>query len=289
LKTKIVRILKEWRVKEEVIENIVDDVLKTLPTIEKLTKGAKIEDCVYWACRRKGIPVFYRPSRSYYKILQSLDGVPIGLPERYIPTICKRLHLDETVAKLATEILSEWPKLAVMGRAERTLAAAAVYLASRKLGLGISQQKIAREAAVTEVSMRNAIKSMKSLMIQKEEKAKLLEFLRNNPKATTADVIKAGYGHILQKLYGGKINRARSEAGIPARVGRRGLPLTTWEERKIKLLEFLKRNPQATVEDLIRAGHWVTLKKFYRGSINKAKIEIGIPIRKRGKEQSQTI
>jgi len=111
-----------------------------------------------------------------------------------------------------------------------------------------------------------------------ERKAKLLEYLRENPRATKRDVAKAGYESTLLKFYRGRINEAKTEAGVP--VERKKLSPSEWEEKKRKLLEFLRENPKATQKDVIRAGHGSAFWKFYGGRMNEARMEIGIQVRK---------
>jgi hypothetical protein len=115
----------------------------------------------------------------------------------------------------------------------------------------------------------------------KERKAKLLEYLRENPEASSLDLYKKGLGSPLWRLYKGKINEAKNEAGVPVRKKAR-LSSSEWEERKTRLLEYLKKNPGAEFKDLVEAGFRSTLKKLYQGRINEARIEAGLPVRKRG-------
>ncbi len=121
-----------------------------------------------------------------------------------------------------------------------------------------------------------------SLEEWEERKVRLLEYLKENPRATSKDVIKAGHASVLLKVYGGRINEAKAEAGVP-RGKKRKLTPSEWEERKRKLLEFLRENPEATRREASKAGHTGVLWKIYGGRINEAKAEAGVLVERKRK------
>lgn len=86
-------------------------------------------------------------------------GRPRKTPEDAVVRIAKALSLDENVVRLAQNIISELRKRTTLsGKHAETVGAGAVYIAASRLGHDIMKKKVAEAAAISAVSLRNAIR-----------------------------------------------------------------------------------------------------------------------------------
>ncbi|HLC87281.1 MAG TPA: sigma factor-like helix-turn-helix DNA-binding protein [Candidatus Nanoarchaeia archaeon] len=80
--------------------------------------------------------------------------------------------------------------------------------------------------------------------------------------------------HILRKFYGRRLNNAREELGIPKR-GYNSLHMQALNERKEKLKDYVRKNPEATSRDIAKFDQYGFLI-LYRRSMAKLREESGI-------------
>ncbi len=119
------------------------------------------------------------------------------------------------------------------------------------------------------------IRNVKQFLSLKERKQRVRSYLQGYPEANTEDVKGAGFGYDLWIAYRGRINDARRDAGIGIRNVKQFLSL---EERKQRVLSYLKEHPEATKEDAIGAGYGSDLQIAYRGRINDARRDAGVEL-----------
>jgi len=131
---------------------------------------------LYAACRRSGTPRTLREvaeaslvdkkdvARCYRLLLYELDiQMPIADPIIYISKIAERTGISGKTQGLAIQILREAKKKrAAAGKDPMGLAAAALYIACLQNDEKKTQKDIAEAAGVTEVTVRNRYKSLKT-------------------------------------------------------------------------------------------------------------------------------
>ncbi|MCK4634279.1 MAG: hypothetical protein KAT37_00215 [Candidatus Aenigmarchaeota archaeon] len=132
----------------------------------------------------------------------------------------------------------------------------------------------------------------------KEEEWKILEkdlhqYFIDNPRATKEDIKEAGHDRTLDKFYNYNITKAKKDAGVPDEYIRRA----KYSKKELKrmqkgLYQYLIDNPEATINDIEKAGHYPALDKFYGTKINEAKKDAGLPekyirFRKYSKEEEK--
>ncbi len=149
--------------------------------IEKhLTRGRSIDQlsaaALYAACRDLQIPRSLKDvaaagniskkdlSRSYRILVTQLDiRMPVEDPIRSVPKIGSAIGVSPQTMRRAQEILRMAEERGISaGKDPMGLAGAALYIASNLEGEGKSQPKVAKAAEVTEVTVRNLYKALKS-------------------------------------------------------------------------------------------------------------------------------
>ena len=132
---------------------------------------------VYAACRSSEVPRTLKEvaakaglrkkeiARSYRNILKALenDKMPIGDPTIYISKVASKLKLGPEIERETLKIINEAKsRKTTSGKDPMGLVAAAMYMATLKLGINsVTQKQIAEAANVTEVTVRNRFKGLK--------------------------------------------------------------------------------------------------------------------------------
>lgn len=131
---------------------------------------------LYAACRKSGTPRTLREiseaslvkkkdiARCYRLLLRELDiQMPVADPLTYISKIAEKTGISGKTQGLAIQILREAKKKrAAAGKDPMGLAAAALYIACLQNDEKKTQKAIAEAAGVTEVTVRNRYKSLKT-------------------------------------------------------------------------------------------------------------------------------
>ena len=131
---------------------------------------------LYAACRKSGTPRTLREiseaslvkkkdiARCYRLLLRELDiHMPVADPLTYISKIAEKTGISGKTQGLAIQILREAKKRrAAAGKDPMGLAAAALYIACLQNDEKKTQKDIAEAAGVTEVTVRNRYKSLKT-------------------------------------------------------------------------------------------------------------------------------
>jgi transcription initiation factor TFIIB len=152
---------------------------------KQLIRGRTIQcvvaACIYIACRQCGIIRSLEDvgnaanmmkkdlARNYRFLLSALrPSVPQTKASGYISRIVNSLTLSGDTERLAVRVLSQASNLKLTsGRGPGGIAAACVYISSSIMGERRTQGEIAKEAQVTEVTIRNRYKELaKRLNIQ---------------------------------------------------------------------------------------------------------------------------
>jgi transcription initiation factor TFIIB len=130
--------------------------------------------CLYMACRQCGVLRSLEEvadsinsskkdvGRNYRFLVKSLKtNVPHTDPQGYISRIVSKLMLSGETEILAKSLLYQATSMKLTGgRAPAGLAAACVYISTKITGDRRSQINIAKEAQVTEVTIRNRYKEL---------------------------------------------------------------------------------------------------------------------------------
>ncbi|KEQ57437.1 Transcription initiation factor IIB protein [Marine Group I thaumarchaeote SCGC RSA3] len=150
---------------------------------KKLIRGRSISALIaatlYAACRESGTPRNLNDISSainitrkslalcYRMIVKELDlKMPVVDSVQCIARIASKADLTEKTKRHAMKILKKAEQNQILaGKDPMGLAASALYLASLKMGEKNTQKKIALAAGVTEVTVRNRCKGLKSLDI----------------------------------------------------------------------------------------------------------------------------
>jgi transcription initiation factor TFIIB len=148
---------------------------------KKLVRGrsilALIAASLYAACRESGTPRTIKEvsdaidirrgdlAASYRMLLQELElKMPVVDSVQCIARIASQIGLSEKTKRYAMKILKKAEQdQSSSGKDPMGLAASALYLAGLKLGEKISQKQVAVASGVTEVTIRNRCKGLKSL------------------------------------------------------------------------------------------------------------------------------
>ena len=87
---------------------------------------------------------------------------PIQTALPFVAKICAQLGLSSIVEEFAAELLQEYgDKKFSAGKDPKGLAAAAIYIAARQLGIkNVTQANLAKAAQVSDVTVRNRYKEM---------------------------------------------------------------------------------------------------------------------------------
>lgn len=105
---------------------------------------------------------------------------------------------------------------------------------------------------------------------RKKQRRTLVNYLRTHPKAETKDIKRAGLAPVLVFHFRGNINEARKEAGVPEK---RHL---SKQERKIRILLYLRKHPEATITQIKRDGVYQDLTTGYKNLLGRARIDAGL-------------
>jgi len=150
---------------------------------KKLIRGrsisALIAAALYAACRESGTPRTIKEvsseinirrrdvAVSYRMLLRELDmKMPVVDSVQCIARIASRAGMSEKTKRHAIKILKKAEESqSLAGKDPMGLAASSLYLASLKTGEKISQKQVALASGVTEVTIRNRCKGLKSLAI----------------------------------------------------------------------------------------------------------------------------
>ena len=148
---------------------------------KKLVRGRSIQSLIaaslYAACRESGIPRTLNEvsdsgnirrkelSVCYRLLLKELDlRMPVTDSVSCIAKIASTTKLSEKTKRYATKILKKAETQQMMaGKDPMGMAASALYLASLETKNNITQRVMAEASGVTEVTIRNRCKSLKSL------------------------------------------------------------------------------------------------------------------------------
>lgn len=105
-------------------------------------------------------------SRTYNCIIRLLKiSIPIASPKNYISRLCGQLHLNGETQKKVRELLQEaTDKGLICGRSPLAIVGALIYIASIITQQRRTQAEIALVANVTEVTIRNRYKELKSVL-----------------------------------------------------------------------------------------------------------------------------
>ncbi|MFQ5970287.1 MAG: transcription initiation factor IIB family protein [Nitrososphaerales archaeon] len=151
-----------------------------------LVRGRSISSvlvaALYLACRMARIPRSVKEicdaanlrkrelTRTYRLIVNALDlKMPVQDVKSYLPCIANNLGLEVRVERKAFQIINRARRKNILGGKDlRGIAASALYLASCLGKQTIPQKKIADEAGITEVTIRNSLKTMKQVLRKRE-------------------------------------------------------------------------------------------------------------------------
>jgi transcription initiation factor TFIIB len=105
-------------------------------------------------------------SRTFNCMVRLLKiSIPITTPQNYIPRLCGELGLNGEVQKTVKELLTEaTDKGLVYGRSPVAIVGALIYIASMLTHQKRTQAEIANVANVTEVTIRNRYKELKTVL-----------------------------------------------------------------------------------------------------------------------------
>lgn len=135
---------------------------------------------VYAACRSSEVPRTLKEvaakaglkkkevARAYRNVLRALENekMPITDPTLYVTKVTSKLNLGPEVERETIKILNEArAKKATSGKDPMGLVAAAIYLATLRMGINtVTQKQIAEASNVTEVTVRNRFKGLKEAL-----------------------------------------------------------------------------------------------------------------------------
>jgi transcription initiation factor TFIIB len=145
---------------------------------KKLIRGRTIQSvvvaCVYMSCRQCGVIRTLKDianivnitkkeaARNYRFLLKELKtNIPSPKPSGYISSLVSKLGLRGDTEQLALGVLSiASDQKFTIGRSPGGMAAACIYISCQLTGEALTQAKIAKEAQVTEVTIRNRYKEL---------------------------------------------------------------------------------------------------------------------------------
>jgi transcription initiation factor TFIIB len=159
---------------------IKDEALNIFKKIRKIKKRLPIKATVvaslYAACKTYGMP------RTLDEIIDSCNKKDVWRvykyiltnkvvknnfmdPEVYLSRICSSVGADEEVFKKSLEIVKRTKEHGLLnGRVPYKFAAAVVYYSALMLGRKLSQSKIAKNTHVSEVTIRNIVRKISSVV-----------------------------------------------------------------------------------------------------------------------------
>ena len=179
--SELIKMKEKLSISDAIVEKAAYIYRKALE--KKLVRGRSISALIaatlYAACRESGTPrtlndissAINIPRRSlalcYRMVVKELDlKMPVVNSIQCIARIASQVGLSEKTKRHAMKILKKAEESHIVsGKDPMGLAAAALYLATLKLGKKNSQKEIALAAGVTEVTIRNRCKGLKSLDI----------------------------------------------------------------------------------------------------------------------------
>lgn len=165
---------------EEMVERAAYIYRKALD--RGLIRGRSITEmmaaALYAACRNSEIPRTLKDvssvanihrkdlARSYRLLLKEMDmKMPVPDPAKSVSKIASRVEAGERTRRRALQILAKAKAMGVAaGKDPVGLAASALYVASTLSGEEKTQRDIAQAAGVTEVTIRNRYKSLRSAL-----------------------------------------------------------------------------------------------------------------------------
>ena len=151
-----------------------------------LTKGrttnALLAASVYLACREMGIPRTLKDitaasnlkrkdiARNYRMIISELDlKIPSADPMKCIATVANKANLTESTKRKAISIMNEVTEKEISaGKDPMGLAATVLYLSCLKTGEDTTQFQMAHAAGVTDVTVRNLLRELKTKLKLKD-------------------------------------------------------------------------------------------------------------------------
>jgi transcription initiation factor TFIIB len=103
-------------------------------------------------------------SRSYMILIQQLEIImPLIDPIKCIAKIANKANLSEKSKRMAIEVMKDLVNTQLpAGKRPMSLAATILYLSCLRNNEAVTQKELAEAAGVTEVTMRNRIKDLKS-------------------------------------------------------------------------------------------------------------------------------
>ena len=103
-------------------------------------------------------------SRAYRLLIVELDlKVPIVDPMKCIAKVANKVSLSEKTKRQAMSIMNDVAKNGISaGKDPMGLGATVLYLSSLKTGENITQHDISNAAGITEVTLRNRVKNLRS-------------------------------------------------------------------------------------------------------------------------------
>ncbi|MCC6013815.1 MAG: transcription initiation factor IIB family protein [Candidatus Verstraetearchaeota archaeon] len=159
---------------------IKDEALTIFKKVRKIKKRLPIKATIvaslYVACKINGIPRTLDEMidscdkkdvwRVYkYIIMNKIVKNTLMEPEAYLSKICSSVGADEEVFKKSLEIIRKTKEYGLLnGRVPYKFAAAVVYYAALILGRKLSQSKIAKSTHVSEVTIRNIVRKISSII-----------------------------------------------------------------------------------------------------------------------------
>jgi len=134
---------------------------------------------IYASCRDSGVPRTLKEvaakagvkkkevARSYRMLVRFTEKkMPVSDPILYVSKVAARLQLKPSVEQATIKLLKKAMEVkATAGKDPMGLVAAALYMATQRMGLtNYTQKQIAEAAEVTEVTVRNRFKGLKEVL-----------------------------------------------------------------------------------------------------------------------------
>ncbi len=174
------RLKDKLAISDSVVEKAAYIYRKALE--KKLVRGRSISGMIgsalYAACREVGTPRTLKDiaeatnvkkgdlAACYRLLVKELDlKMPVVDSVQNVARIASKIGLSEKTKRYAIEILrkAEETKISA-GKNPMALAATALYISSRKLGMNHTQRDLAEAANITEVTIRNRYKGLSELL-----------------------------------------------------------------------------------------------------------------------------
>ena len=140
------------------------------------TVNGMLTAAVYLVCREMGTPRTLKDiaaisnvrrkdiSRNYRLIVFELDiRIPTVDPVKCIAKVANKLNLNEKTKHKAMNIMTQMVKREITaGKEPMSLAASVIYMSSTKTGERIPQKALAAASGITEVTIRNRLRDLRS-------------------------------------------------------------------------------------------------------------------------------